>query len=189
MKTVTKIILCSCVFCYFAGLWMIASRFGLLKLITRYGLAESFDRIPKDFPQVRYLYALLVVYTVLFAILGYVIVKYSGRVTKEQEQLQQEVAVVVSYAERMNILLSQYERSNINNIKVKQRLQTLSRQIASLPPAVACNANMKLEVSNIVGELQKLLSDQCSIESFSAAIDNACDAIDSLKRRSIIVKY
>ena len=42
---------------------MIASRFGLIKLITRYGLAESFDQIPKDFPQIKYLYIGLAVYT------------------------------------------------------------------------------------------------------------------------------
>lgn len=189
MKTVTKIIMCSCVFCYFAGIWMIASRFGLIKLITRYGLAESFEQIPKDFPQIKYLYIGLAVYTVLFAILTYILYKYSERTGKEQEQLQNEASIVVSYAERMNVLLSQYERSNNKDANIRQKLQTLSRQIASLPPAIVRNAVLKSEVANIVSNLQDLLSDNCSTETFSAAIDNARDAIDSVKRRSITTKY
>lgn len=189
MKTVTKIIMCSCLFCYFAGLWMIASRFGLIKLITRYGLAESFDQIPKDFPQVKYLYMGLAVYTLLYAILSYFIYKYSERTAKEQAQLQQEASIVVSYAERMNVLLSQYERSSIRDVKVRQKLQTLSRQIASLPPAVVRNASLKSEVTNTISSLQDLLADGCSADVFSSAIDNARDAIDSVKRRSITTNY
>lgn len=181
--------MCSCLFCYFAGLWMIASRFGLIKLITRYGLAESFDQIPKDFPQVKYLYIGLAVYTVLFVILSYFIYKYSERTAKEQVQLQQEVSIVVSYAERMNLLLSQYERSSIKDAKQKQKLLTLSRQIASLPPAVVRNASLKSEVANTVSGLQNLLADNCSADVFSSAVDDARDAIDSVKRRSVTTNY
>ena len=188
MKTVTKIILCSCVFCYFAGLWAIASRFGLVKLITRYGLAESFDQIPTDFPQVKYLYIGLAVYTVLFVLLSYILYRYSESAVKEQETLQQESAVVVSYGERMNALLAQYDCGSTKDAKVRQKLQTLSRQIASLPPAVARNVSLKSEVANIVSNLQDLLTDGCAPQVFSAAIDNARDAVDSVKRRSITTK-
>lgn len=187
MKTVTKIIIYSCVFCYFAGLWLITSRFGLIKLIARYGLAESFDQIPKDFPQIKYLYIGLVVYSVLFLILSYIMYKFSEGTVKAQEQLQHEASVVVTYGERMNILLSQYERSNIKDVKTKQELQTLSRKITSLPPAVVRNVVLKTEVSNIIGTLQDLLSDNCSAEAFSAATGNACDAVDSIKRKSVTI--
>ena len=188
MKTVTKITLCSCLFCYFAGLWAIASRFGIVKLIMRYGLAESFDQIPADFPQVKYLYIGLAVYTVLFVLLSYILYRYSEGAVKEQETLQQESAVVVSYGERMKALLAQYNRSSTQDAKVRQKLQTLSRQIASLPPAVARNAGLKSEVANIVSGLQNLLTDGCASEAFAAAIDNARDAVDSVKRRSITTK-
>lgn len=189
MKTVTKIIVYSCVFCYFAGLWMIASRFGLIRLITRYGLSESFNQIPKDFPQVKYLYIALAVYTLLFALLSYILYKYSKRTVKEQILLQQETSTVVSYVERMNVLLAQYEHSSINDANVRQKLQTLSRQVSSLPPAVVRNASLKSEVVNIINNLQEVLFDNCSVDIFSIAIDNARDAIDSVKRRSVITKY
>lgn len=188
MKTITKIILSSCIFCYFAGIWIIASRFGLIKLMSRYGLAEAFDQIPKDFPQIKYLYIGLAVYTVFFVIAACIAVKVSQRASEEQERLQQESGAVATYAQ-MNMLLSRFERSAINDANVKQKLQKLSRRIASLPPAVVRDAGMKAEVTGIVGVLQELLSDNCTVEAFSAAIDNAQDNIDSLKRRSVTVKY
>lgn len=181
--------MCSCLFCYFAGLWMIVSRFGLINLITRYRLAESFDLISKDFPQVKCLYIGLTVYTVLFVILSFLIYKYSERTAKEQVQLQQEVSIVVSYVERMNMLLSQYEHSSINNEIVRQKLETLSRQIASLPPAVVRNASLKSEVTNTVSRLLDLLADKCSADVFSLAIDTARDAIDSIKRKCVTTNY
>ena len=168
---------------------MIVSRFGLIKLITRYGLAESFDQIHKDFPQVMHLYIGLAVYTVFFVILSFFTYKYSERTTKERVQLQQEVSIVVSYAERMNVLLSQYEHSSIKDAKVRQKLQTLSRQIASLPPTVVRNASFKSEVTNIISGLQELLKDNCTSDIFSSAIDNARDAINSVKRRSVTKNY
>ena len=177
MKTVTKIILCSCVFCYFAGLWTIA----------QYGL-EYADQIPEEFLQTKYLYIGLAVYTVLFVVLSYVIYRYSESTAKEQETLQQESAVVASYGEHMNTLLSQYERSGTKDSKVWLKLHTLSRQIASLPPTVARNTSLKSEVANIVSSLQDLLADNCPPETFAAAIDNARDAVDSIKRRSITIK-
>ena len=168
---------------------MVVSRFGLITLITRYGLADSFDLIPKDFPQVKYLYIGLAVYTVLFVVLSYCIYKYCEKTAKEQIQLQQENSTVVSYAKCMSVLLSQYERSSIKDAKVRQKLQTLSRQIASLPPAVVRNASLKSEVTNTVNRLQDLLADNCSADVFSSAIDIARDAIESVKRRSITTKY
>lgn len=181
--------MCSCLFCYFAGLWMIASRFGLIKLITRYGLAESFDQIPKDFPQVKYLYIGLAVYTALFVILSYFIYKYSERTAKEQVLLQQEVSIVVSMTERVNVILSQYERSSIKDANVKQKLHTLSRQIASLPPVVVRNTSLKSEVTSALSNIQDLLAHNCSADVFSSAIDKALDVIDSVKRRSVTSNY
>ena len=56
MKFISKVTIISCVCCYFGGLWFIASRFGLAKLLSRYGLSQAFNEIPKNFPQIKYLY-------------------------------------------------------------------------------------------------------------------------------------
>lgn len=130
----------------------------------------------------------LAIYTVLFVIVTYIIYRYTEQTSKEQDQLQQESSVVVSYAECMNVLLAQYDRSSIKDVAVKQKLQKLSRQIASLPPAVVRNATLKSEVVNIVSALKDLLSDNCTGGTFGAAVDNASDAINSVKRRSVTVK-
>lgn len=189
MKTVTKITLWTCVFLYFAGLWVIASRFGLLKLISKYGLSQAFEQIPENFPQMKYLYIGLIAYTLIFAALVWLICRYTEQASKEQEQLQQEASVVVSYSERMYRLLATFERSEMNDAKTKQKLQNLTRRITSLPPAVTRNSSLNSEVSNIVGRLQDLLADGCTPQSFSSAIDNAIDNIDSVKRRCINLKY
>lgn len=188
MKTVIKIILGSCIFYYFAGLWTIASRFGLVKIFVRYGVSESFDKIPEDFPQIKYLYIGLIVYTVVFILVAYLICKSGNRTVKEQEQLQQQSAEVASYAELMASLLSRYGRSQNCEPKVRQKLQMLSRQIASLPPAVVRNANMAAKVRSIINNLQDLHDNNCSSEVFSSAIDTAKDDIDSLKRLSVTIK-
>ena len=158
------------------------------KLLSRYGLSQAFDEIPKDFPQIKYLYIGLAIYTVLFVIVAYMLYTYTERTSKEQDQLQQEASIVVSYAECMNVLLAQYDRSSIKDATVKQKLQKLSRQIASLPPAVVRNATLKSEVVNIISGLKDLLSDNCTGGTFGAAVDNASDAINSVKRRSVTVK-
>lgn len=188
MKFISKVTIISCVCCYFGGLWFIASRFGLAKLLSRYGLSQAFNEIPKNFPQIKYLYIGLAIYTMLFVIVTYMIYRYTEQTSKEQDQLQQESSVVVSYAECMNVLLAQYDRSSIKDVAVKQKLQKLSRQIASLPPAVVRNATLKSEVVNIVSALKDLLSDNCTGGTFGAAVDNASDAINSVKRRSVTVK-
>ena len=41
MKIVNKYILASCVFCYFAGIYLIASKMGIMRLISRYGLSRT----------------------------------------------------------------------------------------------------------------------------------------------------
>ena len=99
MKFISKITIVSCVCCYFGGLWFIASRFGLVKLLSRYGLSQTFNEIPKDFPQIKYLYIGLAIYTVLFVIITYMVYRYTERTAKEQDQLQQESSVVVSIDE------------------------------------------------------------------------------------------
>jgi len=188
MKTVTKIILGSCIFCYFAGIWIIASKFGLVKVFVRYGIADAFEKIPEDFPQIKYLYAGLIAYSIIFVLIAYFICKSSNKAAKEQEELQVQSAEVASYAELMTNLVSRYNRLQNRDARISQKLQMLSRQIASLPPAVVRNANMKSKVCNVITNLDNLLDGDCTPESFSSSIDMARDEIDSLKRISINIK-
>ena len=87
----------------------------------------------------------------------------------------------------MNVLVSRYGRSQAKDGKVMAELQTLTRKVSSLPPAVVRNAGMNSEVENIIQTLQDMLADKCTAEAFSAAIREAQDAVDSIKRRSRII--
>ena len=166
---------------------MIASRFGLVKLVSKYGLTAAFTQIPKDFPQMKYLYMGMAAYTVLFVLLSILIVRFTNKASKEQEALQRESAKVASLEESMNVLVSRYGRSQAKDGKVMAELQTLTRKVSSLPPAVVRNAGMTSEVENILQTLQDMLADKCTAEAFSAAIREAQDAVDSIKRRSRII--
>ena len=164
---------------------MIASRFGLVKLVSKYGLTAAFTQIPKDFPQMKYLYMGMAAYTVLFVLLSILIVRFTNKASKEQEALQRESAKVASLEESMNVLVSRYGRSQAKDGKVMAELQTLTRKVSS--PAVVRNAGMNSEVENIIQTLQDMLADKCTAEAFSAAIREAQDAVDSIKRRSRII--
>ena len=145
MKTVNKIILLSCIFCYFAGLYIIALKFGLLKLLARYGLSELFDEIPKNFPEIKYLYWGLALYTVIFLLLSTIILRTASKNGKEMDQVKGEASVVQDYSETLRLLVSQNSNSTITS-----KLQMLQRQVAALPPAVIRDATAYQELSNIV---------------------------------------
>jgi hypothetical protein len=154
MKIRRNIILFSCIFCYFAGLWIISTRFGLVKLLMRYGVSEAFDAIPKNFPQMIYLYYGLIGYTILFAIITYFIYKFVSKAWKEQEVLQQQANEIFNYAEEMNIIMSAYERyaksNNITDKEAGEKLKLIQRQISALPPAIVRNPAMSSNLSGII---------------------------------------
>lgn len=181
--------MCSCVFCYFAGLWIVASRFGLVKLMMRYGISEIFDEIPKDFPNIKYLYYGLLGYTILYAIVCYVIYKYVSKATEEQVIVQRQVADVSDYAEKTNVLLSSYIRyakeNDIVDKTAEQKLRLVQRQIAALPAGIAGDPSAKACISNIISELHDHLSSELDYHLFCSTLDSAIDEINSLKRKSI----
>jgi hypothetical protein len=177
------------VFCYFAGLWIVASRFGLVKLMTRYGISEIFDEIPKDFPNMKYLYYGLLIYTILYAIVCYVIYKYVSKATEEQEVVQQQVAEVTNFAEQTNVLLSSYVRyakeNEIADKTAEQKLRLVQRQIAALPAGIAATPSAKSSITNIISELRDQLSSGFDYHLFCTTLDSAIDEINSLKRKSV----
>ena len=94
--------MCSCIFCYFAGLWIIASRFGIVKVFTKYNLSEAIDKIPENFPNIEYLYYGLAGYTFLFTIVTYIIYNVASQAGKEQDELQHQSCEVNNYTEKEN---------------------------------------------------------------------------------------
>ena len=185
--------MCSCVFCYFAGLWMIASRFGLIKLLSRYGNSEIFNQIPKNFPNIEYLYFGLAGYTLIFAIITYVIYKVVTQANKEQYLLQQQTNEITDYAENLSVLLSAYIRyekaNNITDKTAEQKLKLIQRQVAALPPVVMRNTSMKSALSGIVADLQNQMSQDFDYTMFVSTLDSATVTINSLRRRSTNISH
>lgn len=191
MKARRNIIMCSCVFSYFAGLWIIASRFGFIKLLTRYGISEVFDQIPKDFPNMKYLYYGLGIYTVAFVIITYIIYKVTLQADKEQETLQQQVSETMNYAEKIRVLTAAYLRqaktTDITDKAAEQKLKMIQRLVDSLPPAIIRNPSMKSNLSSIITELQDQLSPGFDYALFCTTLDTAIDTINSLKRKTVTI--
>lgn len=182
MKTVNKIILLSCFFCYFAGLYIIALKFGLLKLLTRYGLSEMFDEIPKNFPEIKYLYWGLAIYTVIYLLLSIIILKTASKHGKEMDQVKGEASVVQNYSETLRLLVAQNSNSTITS-----KLQMFQRQVAALPPAVIRDATAHQELSNIVAMVNAVVESNDEQNAMSA-IDDAMIKVKSLQRKSVIRK-
>lgn len=188
----------SCVFCYFAGIYLLGTRFGLFKLLSRYGLSEIFDEIPKSFPEMKWLYIGLALYTLLFIVVVVIIYKVSKRQVEEQEQLQQEAATVVDYAQALARLIAGYDRiadkSDSLCNTTRQKLQTLQRQVTALPPAVARDKAKQAEIADIIKRLhntfEELRADATPdrATNFLNAIQIAADDLADIRQRSVIIK-
>lgn len=182
MKTVNKIILLSCVFCYFAGLYIIALKFGLFKLLARYGLSEMFDEIPKNFPEIKYLYWGVAVYTVIYLLLSYIIMRTASKHGKEMDLIKSEASEVQNYSETLRLLLAQ----NVNSA-IAPKLQVLQRQVAALPSAVICEAVAHQELSSIISAVNAVVKSNDKQAALSV-IDDAIIKVKSLQRRCVTKK-
>ena len=182
MKTVNKIILLSCIFCYFAGIYFIVLKFGLIKLLVRYGMSEIFDEIPKNFPEIKYLYWGLAVYTVIFILLSIIILRTASKHGKEMDQIKSEASEVQDYSETLRQLLAQNTNSTITT-----KLQVLQRQVAALPPAVIRDGTAHQELSNIVRTITTVI-DSNDNQNVLSAIDDAMAKVKSLQRKSVTRK-
>lgn len=182
MKTINKIILLSCIFCYFAGLYFIALKFGLLKLLVRYGLSEIFDEIPKNFPDIKYLYWGLAIYTVIYLLLSIIILRTASNHGKEMDQVKNEASEVQDYSETLRQLLAQ-NTDSVFTIK----LQALQRQVAALPPAVIRDGTAHQELSKVVRIISTVI-DSNDNQKVLSAIDDAIVKVKSLERKSVTRK-
>ena len=190
MRTVSKIILCSCIFCYFTGLYIVGVKFGLLKLLTRYGLSKQFEDIPQDYPEMKYLYIALTVYTIIYVIIAAIIIWVSIRHEKEMGQLQQEVSEINDFAEDINITLAKISRIFENELSgeyVKVKLKLLQRQVAALPPNVIRDVRKKENLTMVVSNVKDIANSN-DLSKLSRYIDEALDEVKSLQRRSVTRK-
>lgn len=193
MKIVNKYILASCVFCYFAGIYMIADKLGLLQYISRYGINDW----PEEFPSLTTIGIFLIIYTLLFAIITYWIYRANERHAVETDVLQQKVSTIHNYSERLSLVISQYNRicreKNISNKTIGQRLQLLQKQVAALPPAVL-NSDGADNVARIVNELNEAVASmKMSVEHDMAAfniefgnlVERSIDEVQSIRSNSL----
>ena len=201
MKTVNKYILASCVFCYFAGIYLIAAKMGIIRLISRYGLSRTLDEWPADFPSLKLVYICLAIYTVFFAILTYVIYRNIESHGKDMDVLQQKASTIHNYSEGLALVISRYIRicreKNISNKMQSQRLQLLQKQMSSLPASVLNNSSAGSKIARIVSELDDAVSNmETTAESdiiannlqLSNLVERSIEDVQRLKTNSVTIK-
>ena len=192
MRTVNKIILLSCIFCYIVGLYIIALKFGLIKLLVRYEISEWSNEMPKNFPQMEYLYIGLAVYTVFFLIISIIIMRTASRHGDDMEQLQDDIVEVNNFSEDVNALIRAYKNVESANVEAQEmvltKLRALQRQIAALPPAVVQDSTMRASMAAEVARLNDMLANR-NDDMFASAIDSALEGIKALQRQSVNRKY
>ena len=149
----------SCVFCYFAGLYMIAAKAGITRLISQYGLHRTFDEWPADFPSFGLVSAFLIAYTIAFFIITIWIYKAMQRHAIETDKLQGETSIIHNYAEELSLTVSLHNRLvrdmviSDKNQKQRQKLQLLQKQIAALAPSVFKDVTAESCIQRIVSEI------------------------------------
>ena len=201
MKTVNKYILASCVFCYFAGIYLIAAKMGIMRLISHYGLSRAIDEWPADFPSLNLVYICLAVYTIFFAIITHIIYRNIESHGKDMDVLQQKASTLHNYSEGLTLVVSRYNRicreKNISNKMQSQRLQLLEKQVSSLPASVLNNSNAGSKIARIVSELDDAVSNmETTAESdvvanniqFSNLVERAIEDVQRLKTNSVTIK-
>jgi hypothetical protein len=201
MKTVNKYILASCVFCYFAGIYLIAVKMGVMRLISRYGLSRALDEWPADFPSLNLVYICLAVYTVFFAFITYIIYRNIESHGKDMDVLQQKASAIHNYSEDLALVVSRYNRicreKNVSNKAQSQRLQLLSKHVSSLPASVLNDSNAGSKISRIINEIDNAVSNmertaESDVEAnnaqFGNIIERAIEDVQRLKTNSVTIK-
>lgn len=201
MKTINKYILASCVFCYFAGIYLIAVKMGFMRLISRFGLSRTFDEWPADFPSLNLIFICLAIYTVFFAIITYIIYWNIESHGKDMDVIQLKASTLHNYSEGLALVVSRYNRicreKNISDRMQSQRLQLLEKQISSLPASVLNTSNAGSKIAQIVSELNDAISNmettsENDIEAnniqFSNLVERSIEDVKRLKNNSVTIK-
>lgn len=189
MKTVNKIILLSCVFCYFAGIWLIASKLGITDELMGYSPEDIARLLAGDFPYKNYFYIGLSIYTVLYACLVYIIYRVITQHDKDMGQLAQETTKIVDLSERINMVKSTYmnhaRQQEVTDANIVQKLNKLQRIFASMPPAVTRDASLVSKLCNCITRLNDMLDDNCEDNEFSKTLDEVTEEVNAIKRKGV----
>lgn len=201
MKTVNKYIIASCVFCYFAGIYMIIVKMGIMRLISRFGMSRVFHEWPADFPSLNLVCLCLIAYTLLFILITYWLIRICKKQGEEMDVIQQQASALHSYTDELSLIMARYDRicreKNILNKVQNQRLQLLERQISSLPTSVLSNSNASNRIAGIISEIDKAVSNIettaendtiASDTQFSNIVERAIEHVQRLRTSSITIK-
>lgn len=191
----------SCVFCYFAGIYLIAVKMGILRIINQYGISRIMDEWPADLPSLKFVYICLAIYTVIFAIITYIIYRNIESHGKDMEALQQKTSTIHNYSEVLALAVSRYNRvcreKNISNNQQSQRLQLLVKRVTSLPASVLNNNSADSTIARIINEITDALSKLESTapndienfnKKFSNFVEQSLEDVQRLHTNSINIK-
>lgn len=188
-------------FCYFTGIYLIAVKMGIIRLISRYGLSRFIDEWPADFPSLNLVYICLAVYTIFFALVIYIIYRNIESHSKDMDVLQQKASTLHNYSEGLALVISRYNRvcreKNISNKMQSQRLQFLVKQLSSLSASVLNNSSAGSKIARIVSDIDDAVSNmETTAEQdigganiqFSSLVEQAIDEVQRLRTNSINIK-
>ena len=191
----------SCVFCYFAGIYLIASKLGFLRIINQYGISRIMDEWPADLPSLKFVYICLAIYTIIFAIITYIIYRNIESHSKDMEALQQKTSTIHNYSEVLALAVSRYNRvcreKNISNKIAGRKLQLLEKQVSSLPASVLNDSSAGDKIAHIVSEIDAAISNMdSSAESdletintkFRNLVESGIEDIQRLRANNINLK-
>ena len=179
MKSVNKIILLSCLFCYVAGLYYIAQYYFE-------NLAEVID--------IKYFYLTLVVYTILAIAITIFIHRQNVAHAKDVGEQMQKLGNIHAVVGQIDSLASRYGYVANADKAVKDAFTLLSRKIGSLTPGIFASNAAQSTLSGIIERVGQALDnveqahgdEQQSLGSeLLKVIRQAIDAVDQLRNSTI----
>lgn len=179
MKSVNKIVLLSCLFCYVAGLYY----------ITKYyyeNLSQAID--------VKYFYIALVVYTLLAIAITVFIHRQNVAHAKDVGEQMQKQGNIQSVAGQIDALASRYGYVEGADKAVRDAFTLLSRKVGALTPGIFASSAAQTTLSGIVKRVGQALdlvehagADERKTrgEELLKTVRQATDAIDQLRQSTV----
>lgn len=188
-----RIILCSCVVCYFFGLWNIASRFGITKILMRYGVSDLFDEFPKNFPQMEYLWVGIAAYTLLFLTATWIIYRVTTKAEQEQSVIQDGASEIRALTVRVDAIYALYRNYAATNgtadLRVERALKHIQRQIAALPASVTTDRAVMDKLSDVIESVEKVCDKATDYQAVGRVLDAAVGEINQIRMKNLIISY
>lgn len=189
--------MCSCAFCYVAGLYGVLLKFGAIKLISRYGISGLFDEIPQSFPEIKYMYGALALYTLAFALIAYVIYRVITRHGQDTDALQAQirrVTEITDRAQKVRQLFTRYEKQHgLHLPEIDQQIRRFEQSVASMPAGIVGAGNaygrVGTAVERVLDAVSALPADEDmraqSLKELQTTLDECCDELNMIKRKNV----